>query len=303
MNKYEGKKGPKSKTATIHISDIKNKFDVRVNLDQDTVLQFVGMYQDATKVVPPIKVVVHGEGYAFVDGRHRAAARQYLNLDSIDAEILEGSFADSAVDLFAMALQANCGGAKTPTRGDLEHTVMRMLEFGASKSDIMNKLDFLPKGSVKAFIASAAGKIQKRKLTKAIDALATDNLSVDEAAKRFGVRIENLKDAIQGKKGKWGKNRTNEVEITTASKAAIAQTLNYANKSIGMGLNKLIELVEEGSISVKAALNVIGMWEDRNRQTEKRINDWRSRFIAIEEAHKTSDRNLRNDDQEELRVN
>ena len=101
------------KTIMISLDKLVNKYDVRVALDEDRVIQFAGMYDDVTRndnapKLPPIEVIKlpDTDKYAFVDGRTRAAARDLLGLQDIEAVVLSISSAD-VVGLFARALHAN----------------------------------------------------------------------------------------------------------------------------------------------------------------------------------------------------
>ena len=78
----------KQKTTMLPLASITNRFDVRTKLDDDRVLQLMGCYESGIEL-PPITVVELGQDtYAYVDGRHRGAARQYLNLEDVEAVIL-----------------------------------------------------------------------------------------------------------------------------------------------------------------------------------------------------------------------
>ena len=110
------------KSQPIKISQISNRFDVRVKLDYDRVLQFVGFYQSGVPLPPVTLVEIQAASadpamYAYVDGRHRGAARQYLNLDDIEATIIKNP--NDPAELYAMALEANWGPSPLPPTRDI----------------------------------------------------------------------------------------------------------------------------------------------------------------------------------------
>lgn len=201
----------------IPLSAILNKFDVRIALDNDRVVQFAGLYQGGVNL-PPVRIVrLDEDTYAYIDGRTRGAARAYLNLKDIPAVICNGSLRDDPVELFAEALESNWGGAKPPSQADVIHCVLRMLELGASQSAIRERLNFIPSGAASAYISSARSVLQKRRLTKALDAVA-EGMTVESASQMFKCKLDRLKNAISGKKGTFGEHRSSEQQVAVEIK-------------------------------------------------------------------------------------
>lgn len=272
----------KQKVELIPIADITNKFDVRIALDEDRVIQFAGMYE-SDEPPPPIKVVPLAEEgkYAYIDGRHRGAAVAYLNRTEIPAVICNGSMPHDPVGLFAEALFDNYGGAKPPTRQDIVHTVVRMLEHGGNRTTIREALNFLPPGALRAYIADAESIVSKRRIAKALDAIAGGS-TVEEAATKCRVKLDNLKEIVAGRKGRWGKGRSNEIEFCTAIKTYINRELRGANSGIGKKITFLIQKIEDGEVSVKQAQSVLKAWSEHLRKTSVRVKDWEARLNAID---------------------
>jgi ParB-like nuclease domain len=274
---------PKEKVENIPLSQISNRFDVRLSLDDDRVIQFAGLYEGGVNL-PPIRVVKLDEDeYAYIDGRHRGAARAYLNLPDVPAIICNGSLRQNPVELFAEALEANWGGAKGPTRGDLIHTVTRMFEHGATIKSIRERLNFLPSGALRAYIATARSAMTKRRIAKALDAIA-EGATPASAAELTGVKLDNLKEIIAGKKGKWGKNRSDEQATAVELKSYISRALFSANAGIGKKVEGLLKQVDDGEVSATLAASVLKAWADHNRKSAVRIEDWKARLEAISQA-------------------
>ena len=265
----------------IPLAQISNKFDVRVKLDEDRVLQFMGMYDDGQDVPPVVLVKLGEDSYAYVDGRHRGAARSYLNLTDVPAVIRSEAMSDSPVELLAEALEANYGGAKPPTREDIIHTVTRMLEAGASQTAIRDRLQFLPSGSLRAFIATARSNIMRKKVAKALDEMSEGSATLEDAAKRYGIKPETLKDVVAGKKRKWNKGRSDEADFCIAMKNYISTELRSANSGISKKVELLLKKVDDGEVSYKFAEEVIRAWRDHLRKTGVRVSDWQARLNAI----------------------
>jgi hypothetical protein len=270
----------KEKTVMITLSSIKNVFDVRTKLDEDRVLQFMGMYESGEDV-PPLVIVRQGEdSYAYIDGRHRGAALEYLNRTEAACILRPDSLADNPLELFAVALESNWGGSKPPTREDIYHTIIRMKECGASERAITERLSFLPKSSLRAYMASARTNIIKRKVAKALDDIA-EGSTVDEAASKRGVKADTLKDVMAGRKRKWNKGRSDEAEFCIALKSYISSELRSANSGISKKVELLLKRVDDGEVSYKFAEEVIRAWREHLRKTGVRVSDWQARLNAL----------------------
>jgi hypothetical protein len=270
----------KEKIEYIRLDKIKNAFDVRVALDQDRVVQLAGMYESGVNL-PPVKVVrLDEEYYAYIDGRTRGEARKYLNLEEIAAVVCNGSLREDPIELYAEALEANCGGAKPPTTADLTHSILRMLECGATQKQIRERLTFLPSGALQAYIAIARGNLNKKRMAKAIDAIG-EGATVQQAAESCHVKPEALKDAISGKKRKWGTARSNEVQLAVDMKAYISKVLFSANAGIAQKCETILKRVDDGEISVKTANGILKAWREHLRKTGLRVDDWQARLDSI----------------------
>ena len=268
----------KPKVQFVALAKIVNKFDVRIALDDDRVLQFVSLYQNGVDL-PPVKLIrIDEDSYAYVDGRHRGAARAYMNLEDVLATIVDAD--TDPVDLFAQALQANWGGSKPPTRDDITHTVLRMIELGATQKAIREKLSFMPPAATSAHISWAKSVLHRRALSRALDSVS-EGLSVDLAAKTFGLKPTFLKDVISGKKGRWGAARSSEQQIAVELKAYISRQLFSANAGISKKITLLLKRVDEGEVSSKIASGIIKAWSEHLRRSAIKANDWQARLDAI----------------------
>jgi hypothetical protein len=271
---------PKEKIELIPLAQIVNKFDVRIALDEDRVVQFAGLYEGGVSL-PPVRLVkVDDDQFAYIDGRTRGAARAYLNLPNVPAVICNGSLRDDPVELFAEALESNWGGAKPPTRDDITHTLLRMLELGATMKAIRERLRFLPMGAMNAYLAHARSVLAKRRLSKALDAVA-EGVSVKTAAEMHKVKPEHLKDVISGKKGRWGASRSEEQQIAVEVKAYISRSLFSANAGIAKKVEGALKKVEEGEMSAAVASSIVHAWAEHIRKSAIRIEDWKARLTAI----------------------
>jgi hypothetical protein len=254
-----------------------NKFDVRVELDDDRVVQFIGMYE-AHLDVPPIQVVELADGnYAYVDGRTRGAAQTAMGRKEADAIIMVNL---STGQLYGYALRANWGGAKPPTRSDLTHTIARMLEAGETPTSIRRELPFLPRGSINAYIATAQGMLTKRRIAVALDSVAQGEITLAEAAKTSMVDITTLRVALKGK-NKGFRSRTEQQERAHNLQLHILHSLQKANMSIGAQVSDLLQEVEHGDMSPALAEQVIQAWFRHLKKATLKASDWGQRLQNI----------------------
>ena len=275
----------KEKVVMLPLSQIANKFDVRIALDQDRVVQFAGMYEHDPDLLPPVRVVRIGDDrYAYIDGRTRGAARAYLDLPDVPAVICNGSLRDDPLELYAEALESNWGGAKPPTREDIAHTIQRMLELGAAQKAIRERLHFLPSGAASAYISWANAVLNKRRMARALDAVA-EGLSIEGAAKENKIKPDLLRDAIAGKRGNWGAARSDEAQFLVTEQVYISHVLKSANAGISKKLEGTMKRVDAGELSHKTAAAIIKSWREHLRKTMLRIEDWQARLDALAVEH------------------
>ena len=271
---------PAEKVEMILLSKIVNKFDVRVALDEDRVIQFAGLYEGGIKL-PPVRLVrLDEESYAYIDGRTRGAARAYLNMPDVPAVVCNGSLRDNPVELFAEALESNWGGAKPPSREDITHTILRMLELGATWKSITDRLTFLPTGSARAYISWAQSVLQKRRVSVALDSIA-EGMSVADAAHFYKLKPDHLKNVISGKKGKWGGSKSDQDQLVAKLKSYISTRLFAANAGISKNVQFLFQKVENGEVSPKVCAEVLKNWSEHMRKTTIRIDDWKARLESV----------------------
>lgn len=263
---------------TVQLDSIKNLFDVRTKLDEDRILQLAGAYESGVPL-PPAKIVrldTEEESYAWVDGRHRGAARAFLNKKDIDCVICDKC--NDQAELYTEALSSNWGGAKPPTRQDLEHTVVRLLEIGCSIKDIRDRLQFLPRGSLNSYISAAQNVLFKRRIRPAIDAIALGK-SIEDVATTYKLKPDQIRNAITGRKKKYITSHDKQVEADM--KAYITNVLKSANTGIAKKLDNLLRDVDEGRLSSATVGIIIHAWREHCRKTMVRIEDWHARLNAI----------------------
>lgn len=94
----------------------------RMELDQELVSEYSSAMYDG-KIIPPIEVVFDGAEYWLVDGFHRYHASQDLGLETIKADVYQGTLRDA--QLISFGVNSNHG--KRRTNADKRIAVQRML--------------------------------------------------------------------------------------------------------------------------------------------------------------------------------
>lgn len=263
----------KSKPILIEVSRIKNIFDVRRALNEERVLALAELIQGGVEL-PPIDVIIYTDSFAFVDGRHRAAAYQLLDKPEILANVVERK---DPAKMFSQALLSNWGGALPPTVSDIRHTVRRMLESGATHVTVRKELSFMPLYQINKYIDDSKSQMKKVRLRNALDSIA-EGLRPSEAADKFDVDIESIKAAISGIKRKFG---TGDVGIEAEHKVYIKGQMKSATTGITKRLEHLFHYVDAAEVRPGTVVKIIDEWEGVLRKTLARIPDWRQRLDAI----------------------
>ena len=261
------------KVVDIQIDKIKNIFDVRKVLDDDNILRLAELIQAGVDL-PPIEVIeLPDGGYAYIDGRHRAAARSIHNIPTVPAIVRPVSDGTSkhTLELYAQALKANYGGPKPPTKPDLEHVVNQMLEIGATESEIKKHLSFIPPVVLKKYVSFGQTNIVRRNIRQAM-AWIEAGRSLEAAAKMYKIRPEVLRNAIEGKKSKMDGSPALEF------KNYVTFALRQANMGIAKRLELLMDRVELGVITPEHAEQVLDAWEKSLNGSAHRLRDWRERL-------------------------
>lgn len=264
------------KPVVISIASIDNKFDVRRGLDDDRILFFAQMI-DAGETLPPVDVIKNPDvpdGFIFIDGRHRAAAYSFLGRSEIEANIVPRQ---DVFEMFGAAMRSNYGGPKPPTRADIEYTIRRMIEEGATNTKVYEILDFIPKSALRKYIENVKSSLAKVRLKQAIDMVA-DGASIIDAATKAKVEIEALREAIGGK----GRTKKDPGSVAAEMKALIARVYKGAALSVYKRIEHIIRQIEDGELNGESGRKAVAEWEKVLTGQLGRIADWRARVNQVD---------------------
>lgn len=241
------------KAIMVPVGQLKVKTFVRKELNVEYTIQLSLLYESG-KELPPLEIE---ENYTLVEGRHRLEAAKLAGLKEVPC-IIVPSLKPS--DMIIYAFSRNVGGCLPPTKEDINFTMESLLENGMSTISIIRKFDFWPADVVRRYVKDAHNNISQRKLRAAVKAVAEDNLRISDAAHKFGVDPDKLKQMLGGKKKKGADLGINVV------KGQISSQYRSHGQHNAQRFTKLFESFRNGEISAA----VVDQAFEHTRQLIKR---------------------------------
>ncbi|MCX6713113.1 MAG: hypothetical protein NTY66_02820 [Candidatus Vogelbacteria bacterium] len=262
----------KDNSKPVLIAGLSKDFFVRVGLDDNRVLYLAELYEAGVDIDP---ILITADGRV-VDGRHRIAAHEFLDRDTIEAVT---TLVTDEAELIGMAYKANCGGALPPSTADTEHTVRRLLDLGKSPKHIAGQLG-LPASVARKYISQIEAKQKRARTMRAVGAVTDGGLSIAKAAEAHGADPEDVRAVISGRKKKMPKNGLDGIKLRLT---ATYRSLGVGNAAVFRGL---IEMFGDGDVSEKQALELFKQAERLMKQSSSRLTEWRKRFDEKRQAEK-----------------
>jgi hypothetical protein len=261
-----------AKPVDILLTDLKVDFFVRKKLNDDRVLQLAMLYE-ANEPLPPLEVNWENQ---VIDGRHRKAALEMLGRKTASCHSVgQKTLGDSLV----LALKANVGGALPPTKDDIVHTMIQLLNQGWPQRKILAAIPF-PLEVSKRYIKDAWGIVLNAKLSSAMKAISEDGLTVKVAAEKFGVPVEKLQEHLNP-------NRKKQKQQSVAHrKVHIQRAYQGFHRKIAHEIGQLVMSYEQHKTSEEEVFEMFDMIFDLIGKGTKRVEEHRQRFVAL--AQETS---------------
>lgn len=256
-----------AKIVELAINQLNVAFYVRLKRNEDRVEQLADLIKNGTILDP---IVVTEKTKQIVDGRHRLAAYERLEIKRIDCKLVPEM---SETQLIAAAFEANCGGSLPPTNDDINHVIGLMLDKGVPITQICKTLPF-PPGLVRTHVKNVSSAKNKQKLRFAVNDVADNDISIPAAAKKFGVDEKALRNEVRGKKPKGPTGTAGEM---TGHLTSIGRS---TSQKIAKVMMKLQELIETGEISKSQAETVIAELKKQAKNDVRKAADWEKRLRA-----------------------
>lgn len=254
----------KKTTKTVKVKDLKRNLFVRASLNHAHAGMLAELLKNDVKL-PPIKIA---PDFEVIDGRHRVEAHELNGLMEIEAEIVH---VKDRADMIAQAFKANAEGPLPPTEQDTEHTVMLLLDSGASQKSIAEMLR-LPMAITRRYIGQIKSKMSRAKLQLAADAVRDEGLTVPKAAEKVGVDVDKLREHLGGK----GRRQS---DISDVKRVLTSKAKSYSMQ-INKSLKKLVEQYEDGDVGKPQVVAVVKHIKKQQKLSARWIADWERRFSA-----------------------
>ena len=260
----------KTETVVLPITDLKQTFFVRKQLDEDRVLYFMELYEAGAKV-PPIEVV---RGTMEIkDGRHRKAALEHLNRERVECLLVEPKERKA---LIIEAFGANFGGALPPTRLDILHVMKQLIMEGSSLAQLKKDFSaYYPPSVVTKYVRDAANELATAKLSRAVQAVTHGDKTVTEAATEHDVNEDQLRDKISGVKRK---RRTAKMADL---KSQLSRRYGGNTRRTAAEIRSLLSRFEDGELDAAKVEEVFRHLERTIKRGLKTLLQWRERFVAL----------------------
>jgi ParB-like chromosome segregation protein Spo0J len=260
------------KTQIVPIEKLKVDFYVRKKLNEDHVIFLAELIEGGVQL-PPIQIT---KDWVVIDGRHRIEAHQLVSKNEIMAEIVE---LESEVEIISQAYRSNMGGSLPPTPEDTEHTIVLLLEHGESSKKIAELLG-LPVAMTRKYVNNVKSKLARQKLMKAVDAVTEGGLTIAEAALKYDVSEDSIKNVLSGNKRRKEQFGISELHSQLTS---TYQSVSIKNARI---IEKLIENFKEGDVSESQVREIFAHIKNLQKKSSRRISDWEKRFDALAKSLK-----------------
>ncbi len=255
----------RKKTGKVLIKDLVVNLFVRRALDQDHAIYLAELIEGGI-TLPPIEVTAD---LAVVDGRHRIEAYELNGIKEIDVIYVD---LENETDLIAAGYRANLGGPLPPSREDTEHTIMLLLDRGATKKSI-GELLALPAGMARKYIAEVQSKTARAKLLKAAAAVTDGGLTVAKSAEQYGVDLEKLKQTLSGTR------RKQKTGIGDLRRIISMRHRSTSTKDSVM-VRSLMDKLEDGDVTERQVSEIFDHLEQLLDRSSRRLSDWRKRLNA-----------------------
>lgn len=262
------------------LEDIETNLFVRKSLDEDWALELALLLQNGVKL-KPIQVTENRfypdikKKWLMVDGRHRVEAHQLENIDEISIEVVD---IKDELDLISKAYKANQGGSLPPRKEDTEHTVRLLLERDGTIKNIADLLG-LPVGIARKYVNEVKARDKRAKLMRAAEAVTDGGLNRAQAAEKYGVEEEDLREQLGGRTRKHKKGME-EIE-----RALTTQYRSHSQK-ISKLLGSLRDKYDDGDVNARQVNAVFERLSRADKKLTRNIGQWKARFSGVNPGEK-----------------
>ena len=256
------------------LEDLKSTVFVRRVLNEDRVLQLMELYRSNDCDIPPIEVV--RDTLEIQDGRHRREALLRLGRKNILCKLVKPV---EKPEFLMRAFAANVGGPFAPTRGDIIFVMKQLFGDGLREARIREMFaPHFPPSVTRAYLTDARSELYQQSLRNAVSAVTSENMTVAQAAEKFGLDLEKLQDEIGGRKRKGRKINATAIKANISNLARSTSTRNVSS------FRDLLRRYEDSEVSHAIVLEVLLHAKRLHIDGAKRIDSWLERLEALKKS-------------------
>jgi hypothetical protein len=269
------KENPKGTLKELLLSAITTDFYVRVAPSEDRINYFVELYK-AGVAVPPIWVSKDG---TLVAGRHRKAAQERLARKKAHALVLAET---NRAKLIAIAFAENYGDEghpMQPTQTDIEHTIELLFNEGVPRAQVARMLPLAPR-VFKYYAEAVQGRMIKKKMRSAVNAVAEGTCTVKQSAEKYGVDLDKLKGEIRGEK------QESKLSIISDLEARLTQRAKSFSGTLGQVKRRVLEALTDSEITLPEAKKILRHAKQVVKGVDASVKDFDARLVKLAESLK-----------------
>lgn len=260
----------------VAISDLVVDFYVRRSLNEDRVLELALLIEEGVE----LPAILIDENRSVIDGRHRLEAFRMAGKTHISCETVKDL---SQGEQILRALTENMGGSLPPSRGDVRLAIQNMITAGMKERAIVAGLP-LPPSIVRKYLREATSNMSKAKFSAAIESVVDSGMQIKDAAEKYGIDLEDLRDKIRGKK-KTIVEKSFGMPKVRAELSGRYRSSSQKNASM---FTKLLDCYIDGDVSYKVTSEACDLAEKMILSQAQNVTGWRQRFAQAKKNQEST---------------
>lgn len=248
------------------LADLKTDHFVRVALDHNRVIEFAVLMEKGVQ----FPAIIISPDNQVIDGRHRREAHLLVGTEEVD--VIVRTEVKTVIDIYVEGFKSNDKSALPHTKEDREHVIRKLLELGAPRAKISQMLD-VPESLANDWIAKVVAVDKQAAIKRAIRAIANDNISIEEAAKRFRIKVKDVQKALETKSSRvsgYGEIKKNLTNIAKSN-----------SKKLGEQIRRATDAFRDGDMTKEELFDIISHAERLVARSSNNLTDKRNRAVEL----------------------
>ena len=257
----------------IDLKLISDEIICRAALNQQKAVEY-GILMAAGTIFPPIDVFEKGDGsYIIGDGRTRYHGAGLEMRKTIACNVHPKA---SPKEILAFAFKANSGGSCQVDFSDARHTIMKLIEWKASRAFIEAEMPY-PRDVIRRLYLDAYRNIVNKKCLAALSAMTKNpKMSMEDAARIYDIKIDEL--VAYSKRGQTkGQKAAATQMLQTIHQRCKAFTAFQANT-----LKICMQRYQSSEMSADETHRILTAFDEETGKHRKNLINWQNRFAKID---------------------